>query len=95
MDIRRRSSVALEGVDVDRELIIRLARESGLEILSLDGEDEVGCGDNYHIQTDLIERFAALVAAHEREECAKVCEDEGERIDASWMSCAAAIRSRT
>ena len=40
-------------------------------------------------------RFAALVAAHEREECAKVCEDEGERIDASWMSCAAAIRSRT
>ena len=95
MDIRRRSSVALEGVDVDRELIIRLAREAGLEILSLDGEDEVGCGDGYHIQTDLIERFASLVAAHEREECAKVCEDEGERIDASWMSCAAAIRSRT
>lgn len=32
-------------------------------------------------------------AAHEA--CAKVCEDEGERIDASWMSCAAAIRARS
>lgn len=31
--------------------------------------------------TDL-ERFAKLVAAHEREECAKVCDDEGE-----WDSC--------
>jgi len=89
---------------MDRELIIRLAREAGLEILSLDGEDEVGCGDGYHIQTDLIERFAALVAAHEREECAKVCEER--KINpAAWMidkfynqaveHCAAAIRSRT
>ena len=31
----------------------------------------------------------------EREECAKVCEAEGQRIDASWSSCATAIRSRT
>lgn len=31
----------------------------------------------------------------EREACAKVCEAEGQRIDASWSSCAAAIRSRT
>ena len=30
----------------------------------------------------------------EREACARVCESEGERIDASWMSCAAAIRAR-
>ena len=30
----------------------------------------------------------------EREMCAKVCEAEGERIDASWVSCAAAIRAR-
>jgi hypothetical protein len=30
----------------------------------------------------------------EREECAKVCEAEGQRIDASWQSCAAAIRER-
>jgi hypothetical protein len=30
----------------------------------------------------------------EREACAKVCEAEGERVDASWVSCAFAIRKR-
>ena len=83
---------------MDRELIIRLARESGLEILSLDGEDEVGCGDNYHIQTDLIERFAALVAAHEREECAKAVQVMAlANPGMMYMTadqCAAVIRSR-
>ena len=69
---------------MDRDTIIRLAREAGfadgvVEIVGLEG----------------FSRFAALVAAHEREECAKVCEAEGQRIDASWSSCAAAIRSRT
>ena len=29
----------------------------------------------------------------EREMCAKVCEAEGERVDASWVSCAFAIRA--
>ena len=49
--------------------IIRMAREARMpyfygtwEIANLDG----------------LERFAALVAAHEREECAKVCEDSVE-----------------
>jgi hypothetical protein len=77
------------------------------------------------MDADHLERFAALVAAAERERikwdsihschphcdrpacvavrrarederemCAKVCEAEGERIDASWVSCAAAIRER-
>jgi hypothetical protein len=41
-----------------------------------------------------LQRFANLVAAAEREACAKVCEAEGERIDASWVSCAFAIRER-
>ena len=81
---------------MDRDTIIRLAREAGLEILSIDGEDEVGCGDGYHIQTDLIERFAALVAAHEREECAKVCDEYNDGRYANTADlCAAAIRSRT
>ena len=81
---------------MDRDTILRLAREAGLEILSLDGEDEVGCGDGYHIQTDLIERFAALVAAHEREECAKVCEGINDGTPYNLVAeCAAAIRSRT
>jgi hypothetical protein len=38
-----------------------------------------------------LERFAALVAAHEREECAKVCEKPGWNA-ANW--CAKAIRER-
>lgn len=44
---------------------------------------------------DLLTELEWQIKEREREECAKVCEDEGERIDASWMSCAAAIRSRT
>ena len=44
--------------------------------------------------TKLNIKFANLVAAAEREACAKVCEAEGERVDASWVSCAFAIRER-
>ena len=46
------------------------------------------------MDADHLERFAALVAAAEREACAKACEAEGERVDASWVSCAFAIRER-
>ena len=35
---------------------------------------------------------AAVLA--EREACARLCESEGQRIDASWESCATAIRAR-
>ena len=41
-----------------------------------------------------LEAFAHLVAAKEREACAKVCESEGIRIDASYLTCAEAIRAR-
>ena len=41
-----------------------------------------------------VEHFADLVRQDEREACAKLCESEGHRIDASWESCAAAIRAR-
>ena len=59
-----------------REDIIRMAREAGFPVSKWDdGVDEVMDGDNYHIQTDLIECFANLVAAAEREACAKVCDD--------------------
>ena len=40
-----------------------------------------------------LERFAALVAAHEREACAKVC-DELIGTRAYAVQCAAAIRAR-
>ncbi len=47
-----------------------------------------------------LERFAALVAAHEREACAKVCDavQKKNEDDGAWMwearNCAAAIRAR-
>ena len=69
---------------MDRELIIRLAREAGfadgvVEIVGLEG----------------FSRFATLVAAHEREECAKVCDgyNDGRYANTADL-CAAAIRSR-
>ena len=50
-----------------REDIIRMAKEAGMI---------KRFGDVHPI----VERFAELVAQHEREECAKVCEKEIERI---------------
>jgi hypothetical protein len=47
---------------MDREEIIRIAREAGLAY----GSDEKPLSS--------VTRFAALVAAHEREACAKVCD---------------------
>ena len=98
MPVTRKELAVLikQSMDKDKENIINLARQAGLEILSLDGEDEVGCGDGYHIQTDLIERFAALVVEHEREACAKVCEGINDGTPYNLAAeCAAAIRSRT
>ena len=47
---------------------------------------------------DELERFAALVAAAEREACAKVCEEYQDAVDRHrWPNgyeCAAAIRAR-
>ena len=109
---------------MDREEIIRMAREAGLPYIYQTGEVA---------NLRLVERFAALVAdaerekvaawmmrqgyatghgdtikdllkelewqikEHEREACAKVCEDidteyEGEDVLATW--CATAIRAR-
>lgn len=75
---------------MSREDIIRMALEAGMSHFS------------YFVTTahvEDLERFAALVAATERETCAKVCEE----TTASWtqdlynsgcMDCAAAIRAR-
>ena len=74
------------GGAVNREDIIRLAREAGWSDRSIFGHDE------------RLERFAALVAAHEREACAKVVESRkmgaSELMDAVRDMEAAAIRSR-
>jgi hypothetical protein len=76
-----------------RDDIIRLAREAEL------------FNDDQEPLSEHLERFAALVAAVEREACAKVCEElESQRINSSSLSgmifgssaeeCAAAIRAR-
>ena len=73
--------------------IIRMALEAGAEFAELPNGDAWLFDDNQQL-----ERFAALVAAHEREACANVCE----QIDTAAFGserpapndCAAAIRSR-
>jgi len=71
-----------------REEIIRMAREAGLAY----GSDEKPLGS--------VTRFAALVAAHEREACAKVCDNRitneagMQREDYENQQCAKAIRAR-
>ena len=70
--------------------IIELANESGLTYY--------GMGKDRARFIHYLEVFAALVAAHEREECAKLCDDMdsisdyyGSRVE---LICAEAIRAR-
>lgn len=85
---------------MNREDIIRMAREAGCH-----GPDKGGDPDGlwephgWENVTELMFRFAALVAAAEREACAKVCEE----TTAAWtqhlynsgcVDCAVAIRAR-
>lgn len=63
-----------------RDEIIRMAREVGF--------------DDFE-QDDMLERFAALVAAHEREMCARICDEHDNGRHANYaILCAAAIRER-
>ena len=77
-----------------RDEVIALAREAGLERVVELRDDGTRTVELPH--PDLLERFAALVAAHEREACAKVCEEL-----VAWYrpnpggTAAKAIRSRT
>lgn len=61
---------------MNRDDIIRMAREVGAgEPESLYGRTDYFAMTEYELQ-----RFAALVAAAEREACAQVCEAERERL---------------
>ena len=51
-----------------KEDIIRMAREAGFEVYGTD----VWITDGWWLEE--LERFAAAVAKHEREACAKVCD---------------------
>lgn len=81
-----------------RDDIIKMAREAGIEFYPSPTNDVRFC------LLKNLERFAALVAAHEREACAKVCD---EKVDAEYatgkvdhnemawtQACAIAIRAR-
>ena len=78
---------------MDRQDIIRMAREAGF--------DPHDMSDDFTCDLMDIERFAELVAAAEREACAKVCDavQKKNEDDGAWMwearNCAAAIRART
>jgi len=65
--------------------IIRMAREAGGYV------SEMPMGDAWLFDDAALERFAALVAAAEREACAKLCDGW---MHANGNDCAAAIRAR-
>jgi hypothetical protein len=68
---------------MNREEIIRMAREAGFNPVSYTGAN-----------LELFERFAALVAAAEREACAKVAEEPYEFTSEEAHRIASAIRAR-
>jgi len=63
-----------------QEDIIRMAEEAGKHL--------------WPLETKFLLRFAALVAAAEREACAKVCEEVGVWPSLEPKHCADAIRAR-
>jgi len=94
---------------MDREDIIKLAREAHLEALSQGKGMHVWHGDAFISDVqDFCVRFAALVAAAEREACARLCdqmfhdwcnqafedEDEACRNKPDAEDCKKAIRAR-
>jgi len=78
---------------MNRDDIIRMAREAGLTDPDL-GPWTIDYGD----AENAITYFAALIAAAEREACAKVCDDlvlaYPGRADLTVKQCADAIRAR-
>jgi hypothetical protein len=75
---------------MNKEDIIRMAREANIK---------QAIETPHLLMVHELERFATLVAAHERESCAKVC-DEREEIFRKYYTtglpalCASAIRAR-
>ena len=71
---------------MNKEEIIRMAKEAG--------SDDWGIFKDFMPE---LERFAALVAAAEREACAKLCENYlFENVDERfvYLNCAALVRAR-
>ena len=79
-------------MNITREQVIAWAREANIK---------QAIETPHLLMVHELERFAALVAAAEREACAKVCDavQKKNEDDGAWMwearNCAAAIRART
>lgn len=79
--------------------VIALAREAGMEVHERKGEVRIGSAVITGCDsTDQVQRFAALVEARTREECAKVCLElldlrHGHLAVAYAAKCTEAIRS--
>lgn len=90
-----------KGVEMNRDDIIRMAREVGMELY---GNDLFTTNYGYRpVDVQSMTKFAALVAAAEREACAKVAENRilnkanctaEQMYELQKKSIAAAIRER-
>ena len=89
---------------MNREEVIRLAREAGFDVQYLFGTDEV-CVPDYNywtknpdigqdVITHIVERFTNLVAAAEREACIEVLLSNFDIEDEDVFNVADAIRAR-
>jgi len=75
-----------------RDEIIRMASECGFEVHERKQQVRVGMDTLFGCDsTAKLERFAALVAAAEREACAKLCEEIQEKM---LLAAAKRIRDR-
>ena len=78
-----------------RDDILRMAKEAGLQVYSILEKQQI----DWNCLIDDLQEFAALVAAAEREACAKLCDElvleHPGRADLTANQCAAAIRARS
>lgn len=75
-----------------------LAKQAGFIVDNDSEKYQTQCIQATHSLIDEpLAKFALLVAAHEREECAKVCEEQDEAglTNEYWWECAEAIRARS
>lgn len=74
--------------------IIRIAQEAGFVVDEKAKQHQPNCiFHTHHMVDELLERFAALVAAAENSRCARINEDYAQRCrDAGWDSEAATLR---
>ena len=84
---------------MNRDEIIHMAREAGMRVgTNLSGVVLVGSPAEIglaHLTIEELERFAALVAAAEREACAAICDRfQARDVGMQPAECAGAIRAR-